>query len=66
MRFDLENWGDGTLRLVHWDSLHGDDIVLEIRLGAAYEHKNDETREVNLTSYLENLMMEAAKELEAE
>jgi len=27
MRFDLETWGDDTTRLVHWDHLHGDDVI---------------------------------------
>lgn len=30
MRFDLERWGDGTIRLVHWDSLHGQDVVFRL------------------------------------
>lgn len=73
VKFDLERWGDGTLRLVHWDSLHGDDVVIEIEKGAAYLHRYvaktdgavdvDDLEEVvteigNLPAFLEKLMKE--------
>lgn len=76
MRFDLETWGDGTLRLVHWDSLRGDDVVIEIEKGAAYLHKQvaktenvvslDDLEDVvteigNLPAFLENLAAERAE-----
>jgi hypothetical protein len=30
MEFELMVWGDGTIRLAHWDRLHGDDIVITL------------------------------------
>ncbi len=60
MRFDLETWGDGMLSLAHWDSLHGDDVIIRINSGAAYlcgydDDGNETLREINLVAFLENL-----------
>jgi hypothetical protein len=27
MEFQLEEWGDGTIRLVHWDAHRGNDVI---------------------------------------
>lgn len=60
MIFNLERWGDGTFRLVHWDAMRGDDIILELVAGAAHEHTWDKNgnkvvKEVDLVAFLENL-----------
>ena len=28
--FELGKWGNGTVRLAHWDSIYGEDIVIEL------------------------------------
>lgn len=30
-RLELSEWGDGTLRLAYWDSLHGMDLILVVK-----------------------------------
>jgi len=48
MQFELEVWGDGVVHLVHWDSLHGRDVVLaldESGVLASYYDDNWEYRE---------------------
>jgi len=48
LRFELERWGDGVIRLMHWDSVGGQDI--EIRLST--EEATVIRQPINLTSYL--------------
>lgn len=47
MRFELQIWGDEVV-LVHWDSIHGDDIVITLNDGNAYV----EREKINLVEYL--------------
>ena len=41
MIFALETWGDGTTRLTHWDSVHGDDVVFVLRDDGAFRSTYD-------------------------
>lgn len=46
MIFNLECWGDGIIRLVHWDLLHGNDIVFVLRTDGVYKSIPDDQLEV--------------------
>ena len=48
IRFELERWGDGTIRLMHWDSLGGRDIEIKLLPEGATVIRQP----INLTSYL--------------
>lgn len=41
--WNLEVWGDGTIRLVQWDSMHGEDIILVLN--------DDGTASQTITAY---------------
>lgn len=46
MDFELLKWGDGTIRLAYWDSLHGDDILFVLdENGKAYRARQHEDME---------------------
>jgi hypothetical protein len=54
MRFDLETWGNEEIVLVHWDSIHGDDVVIVLRDGNAYlaNRENDTQEKIDLVRHL--------------
>lgn len=52
MDFQLDRWGDGTICLVHWDSLGGDDIVITLKPEQAIVCH----RPVHLLRYLRGLI----------
>ena len=61
MIFALETWGDGTTRLTHWDSVHGDDVVFVRRDDGAFrsiyagEGKEQLLEQVDLLAELRRL-----------
>ncbi len=55
MRFELETWGDGSVVLVHWDSMHGNDIRIVLHDGNAYLITDDRRTKIDLVRELEKL-----------
>ena len=45
MQLELLKWGDGSIRLTFWDTMHGKDVVFILdEDGSAYVEQEDETR----------------------
>lgn len=41
--WELSKWGDGTTRIVKWDYMHGEDVMIILEAdGKAYLHHYDE------------------------
>jgi len=61
MELELLEWGDGTIRLSSWDSMHGDDVIFILNEdGTAYRsyYDGEEERQepVNLVIALRELI----------
>lgn len=59
MELELLTWGDGTIRLSFWDSLHGQDRIFILEAdGRAYEADEADTRtSVDLVLELRKMAM---------
>jgi len=55
MRWNLEQWGDGSTRLAYWDVLHGEDEIIVLYPDGRAEISNDDQPEtINLAQWLYN------------
>lgn len=38
---ELARWGDGSVRIAFWDSMHGEDVIIEITPDGAIQHGHE-------------------------